>query len=77
MNYELTKRQKEVLEGIVRGHSNKEIANDIGISYETVKVHVSGILRRLNVKNRTQATLVAITTNNLYEHQPVIDHIVS
>ena len=76
--YELTKRQKEVLEGIVRGHSNKEIANDIGISYETVKVHVSGILRRLNVKNRTEAALFAVTTN-ICDHPPelVIDQIVS
>jgi len=75
--YELTKRQKEVLECIIRGHSNKMIANEIGISYQTVKVHVSEILRRLHVKNRTEAALIAVATDNCHHHEPkVIDHIV-
>lgn len=59
----LTGRQKEVLQGIVKGNSNKEIANEIGISYQTVKIHVSEILRRLKVKNRTEAALAAVANN--------------
>jgi len=75
--YELTKRQKEVLECIVRGHSNKMIAHEIGVSYQTVKVHVSEILRRLHVKNRTEAALMAVTTNCCAPKLEITDHIVS
>jgi len=55
----LTDRQKEVLRFIGEGKSNKEIARSIGRSDETVKVHVSAILRRLEVKNRTEAAFLA------------------
>ena len=75
--YELTNRQKEVLECIVRGHSNKMIAHEIGVSYQTVKVHVSEILRRLHVKNRTEAALLAVTTNCCAPELEIIDRRVS
>ena len=62
----LTNRQKEVLELVCEGSSNKEIANLLGLSDNTVKIHVTAILRSLDVSNRTQAVLFANKTG-LYE----------
>lgn len=59
-NSDLSTREREVLELIVRGKSNKEIANDLGITESTVKCHVSVILMRLNVNDRTQAVVTAL-----------------
>lgn len=59
-NSDLSLREREVLELIVRGRSNKEIANDLGITESTVKCHVSVILMRLNVSDRTQAVVTAL-----------------
>jgi DNA-binding NarL/FixJ family response regulator len=56
----LTPREMEILEMICRGASNKDIARDFGISYQTVKNHVTAILHKLGVKDRTQAVLYAI-----------------
>ena len=53
----LTCRQIEVIDYIVKGCSNKEIAYELGISEGTIKLHVSSILKILNVTNRTQAAL--------------------
>lgn len=55
----LTVRQLDVLRLMGAGKSNKEIARDLGISQETVKVHISAILRKLNVTSRTQAVVQA------------------
>jgi DNA-binding NarL/FixJ family response regulator len=55
----LTNRQREVLELVCQGSSNKEIANLLGLSDNTVKIHVTAILRTLDVSNRTQAVLIA------------------
>jgi DNA-binding NarL/FixJ family response regulator len=57
---ELSARELEVLKLIVEGHSNKEIGDRLGISEATVKWHVSIILNRLNVSDRTQATVAAL-----------------
>ena len=57
---DLTGRELEVLEQIVFGHSNKEIADALGISEATVKSHVNNILSKLGVGDRTQATTAAI-----------------
>jgi DNA-binding NarL/FixJ family response regulator len=57
---ELSARELEVLKLIVEGHSNKEIGDTLGISEATVKWHVSIILNRLNVSDRTQATVAAL-----------------
>ncbi len=59
-NSDLSLREREVLELIVRGRSNKEIASDLGITESTVKCHVSVILMRLNVSDRTQAVVTAL-----------------
>lgn len=58
--YELTKREKEVLKEIARGKSNKEIASSLFITEKTVKTHVSNILAKLEVSDRTQAALFAV-----------------
>ena len=57
---ELSARELEVLELIVRGHSNREIGEVLDISEATVKWHVNIILSRLNVSDRTQATVAAL-----------------
>jgi DNA-binding NarL/FixJ family response regulator len=59
-NSELSAREREVLDLLVRGKSNKEIANELGIAEATVKCHVSVILMRLNVTDRTQAVVTAL-----------------
>jgi DNA-binding NarL/FixJ family response regulator len=56
----LSKREMEVLAQLTRGMSNKEIATELGISHQTVKNHVTSILRKLGVEDRTQATLYAL-----------------
>lgn len=55
----LTIREQDVLERLARGLSNKEIGAELGIAEKTVKVHVSHILAKLNVYDRTQALLKA------------------
>jgi DNA-binding NarL/FixJ family response regulator len=56
----LTPRENEVLKQLTFGLSNKEIAQALGISYETVKEHVQHILRKLGVADRTQAAVWAV-----------------
>lgn len=55
----LTRREKEVLEYLLRGVPNKDIAESLNLKVVTVKLHVRGICRKLGVKNRTQAALLA------------------
>jgi DNA-binding NarL/FixJ family response regulator len=55
----LTRRQQEVLSCLARGHSNKEIAQQLGLSEGTVKIHIAAILRAYRVRNRTQAVIAA------------------
>jgi two-component system, NarL family, response regulator DegU len=56
----LSDREIEVLERIASGGSNKEIADALGISTQTVKNHISSILRKLSLNDRTQAVLFAL-----------------
>jgi DNA-binding NarL/FixJ family response regulator len=56
---ELTAREQEVLELIGRGYANKRIALELGIAEKTVKTHVSHVLAKLGVSDRTQAALYA------------------
>jgi DNA-binding NarL/FixJ family response regulator len=55
----LTERQSDVLGHLVRGKSNKRIAIELGITEGTVKIHLAAIFRALNVRNRTEAAIVA------------------
>lgn len=56
----LSDREMEVLNCVVRGMSNKEIANLLEISHQTVKNHVTSILRKFGVDDRTQAVIYAL-----------------
>ncbi|MDF2039081.1 response regulator transcription factor [Cytobacillus oceanisediminis] len=57
---ELTKRELEVLREIAKGKSNKEIASSLYITEKTVKTHVSNLLSKLDLADRTQAALYAV-----------------
>ena len=54
----LSKRQKQVLDLLSLGKSNQNIADDLGLSIPTIKMHVSAIFKKLNVKNRTEAVSI-------------------
>jgi len=56
----LTKRETEILEYISRGFLNKQIASSLEISEQTIKNHVTSILRKLNANARTEAVVIAI-----------------
>jgi DNA-binding NarL/FixJ family response regulator len=55
----LTPTQLKVLLCVLNGKLNKQIAYDLGMSEATVKAHMTAIMRKLDVQNRTQAALVA------------------
>jgi DNA-binding NarL/FixJ family response regulator len=57
---ELTKRELDVLKEIAKGKSNKEIASSLFITEKTVKTHVSNLLSKLDLADRTQAALFAV-----------------
>ncbi len=57
---ELTPREFDVLEQIVHGKSNKEIATELEVTEATVKTHINSLLGKLGVTDRTQATTAAI-----------------
>ncbi len=56
----LSPREMEILEYVTRGLSNKEIAYSLGISHQTVKNHMTAILQKLSVEDRTQAAVYAL-----------------
>lgn len=56
----LTPREKEILNYIAQGYPNKQIAAELDISEQTIKNHVTSILRKLNANARTEAVVVAI-----------------
>ncbi len=56
----LSAREMEILQFVARGFSNKEIATELSISRQTVKNHMTAILRKLTVEDRTQAALYAL-----------------
>ncbi|MFO1316825.1 MAG: response regulator [Burkholderiales bacterium] len=56
---QLSPREQEILRGIARGASNKEIGRSLGIAETTVKIHVQHVLRKLDVASRVQAAVIA------------------
>ena len=56
----LTAREKEILNYIAQGYLNKQIALELGISEQTIKNHVTSILRKLNANVRTEAVVIAL-----------------
>ncbi|RYE33066.1 MAG: response regulator transcription factor [Hyphomicrobiales bacterium] len=67
----LSGREVNILEGLMLGESNKVIARKLQIAEATVKVHVKAILRKVRVKNRTQAAMWAM--QNVASQIPVLD----
>jgi DNA-binding NarL/FixJ family response regulator len=57
---DLTARELEVLELVAHGRNNREIANTLGIAEKTARIHVSNILGKIGVSDRTQAAIAAI-----------------
>ena len=60
---EMSQRQLEILNLVAKGFSNKEIADIVGVSLETVKDHVKKILLKLGAGSRTEAAALAVTLN--------------
>ena len=65
----LTVREREVIIMLARGASNKEIARSLDLVESTVKIHVQGILRKLNLSSRVQAAVLAVE-RGLVSNQP-------
>jgi DNA-binding NarL/FixJ family response regulator len=59
---DLTPREREVLQLVIEGHANKQIARRLGISEKTVKGHLTSVFQRIGVADRTQAALWAERT---------------
>jgi DNA-binding NarL/FixJ family response regulator len=57
---QLTGREREVLEGIARGRTNKEIAADLGISYRTVETHRESLMKKLQIRTVAELTRFAL-----------------
>lgn len=62
--FELSKREKEVLDLLVRGMSNKQIAFYLSISYKTVEKHIASIYRKMGVRSRAEAVARAMSAAN-------------
>jgi len=67
----MTPREHEILQALVTGASNKMIANRLGITEATVKVHLKTLLRKIDVNNRTQAAIWAMNNGFTAEGAPV------
>jgi NarL family two-component system response regulator LiaR len=67
----LSPREREVLQLIASGHSNRQIARDLAIGEQTVKTHVRGILAKLGLQDRVQAAIFALRHQaDGYEQRP-------
>ncbi len=56
---QLTPTQTRVFRSVQSGLSNREIAHELGIAEATVKIHMTALMRRLSVRNRTQVAIIA------------------
>ncbi len=72
----LTSRETQILNYVASGNSNKQIAHILQISEQTIKNHVSNILRKLNANDRAHAVVIAIRYGwiSAEELQPLIYH---
>lgn len=61
----LTGRERQVLESIVNGKTNKETASDLGVGVRTVETHRERVMRKLNARNTAELTKIAFTTGVL------------
>ena len=68
---QLTPTQRKVLEGVHLGLLNKQIAFNLGIAEATVKAHMTALMRKLKVRNRTQVAIVAQTMADQIALEPV------
>jgi two-component system, NarL family, nitrate/nitrite response regulator NarL len=66
----LSERENQILRSLLKGESNKMIANRLGITEATVKVHLKTVLRKIGAANRTQAAIWAL--NNGYDQNAPI-----
>jgi len=66
----LSEREREVLKFVAKGLSNKEIAVSMRVSPSTVKRHVENVLRKLQLKNRVEAAVYAVTKVALESSRP-------
>jgi DNA-binding NarL/FixJ family response regulator len=64
---QLTGREREVLHGIARGHTNKEIAAELGISHRTVETHRESLMRKLGIRTVAELTRFALDAGILRE----------
>jgi two-component system nitrate/nitrite response regulator NarL len=62
---ELSASEREVLSGMVQGHSDKDIAWNLGITEAAVKIHLKSLMRKINVQNRTEAVVWALSRQPL------------
>ena len=67
----LSPREREVLQLVASGQSNRQIAQELGIGEQTVKTHVSNVLNKLDLPDRVQAAIFALRLQTRsHEHQP-------
>jgi DNA-binding NarL/FixJ family response regulator len=64
---ELTPRETQILQLVAEGKSNKDIADELVISENTVKIHIRNILEKLHLKNRIQAAVYAVSQGIINE----------
>jgi DNA-binding NarL/FixJ family response regulator len=60
-----TRREREVIELVGRGLRNREIASELNISVNTVRVHIRNIIRKYKLRNRTQIAIMFTTQSDL------------
>ena len=64
---QLTTREREVLQGVARGRTNKEIAAELGISHRTVETHRESLMRKLQIRTVAELTRFALETGIVEE----------
>jgi DNA-binding NarL/FixJ family response regulator len=69
----LTPTQLRVLRGVHSGLANKQIAFELGITEATVKAHMTALMRKLNVRNRTQVAILAEKMSDAFRPQAMLE----